>query len=482
MNNPFFNEENIQNLFGHEAAEDENFERLQQYYFKNKIFRRITADLPLRILVGHKGIGKSALFQIAMSEDADKGVLPILVKPDDIIDIQTKPMDFLQNIRCWRNGLSKIIIKKALITFGYNCTTDSNFNHNIVSSLNEFITVSSRINVNSKQKAFLDGFLETNKIAVYIDDLDRGWVSGRDDVNRISTLLNAVRDIIKENQGVHFRIALRSDVYFLVRTSDESTDKIEGSVVWYDWTNHEILVMLIKRIETFFGRDIDENDILSKKQQEISVCLHQVMESHFSGKGHWNNAPIYRILMSLIRKRPRDLVKLCTLAARKAYESNSSLIRTQHFEEVFEQYSQGRIQDTINEYRSELPQIERLIMGMKPNRVERKARLGWCYTTDALLTKINNIIKQGELFKYANGKIADARSLANFMYKTNFLTARKILENGEVQRKYFEENRYISGHFVDFGYDWEIHPAYRWALQPDKIGDIFEQLNLSADD
>ena len=26
-------------------------------------------DIPLRILVGHKGIGKSALFKIAMSED-----------------------------------------------------------------------------------------------------------------------------------------------------------------------------------------------------------------------------------------------------------------------------------------------------------------------------------------------------------------------------------------------------------------------------
>jgi hypothetical protein len=35
--------------------------------------------------------------------------------------------------------------------------------------------------------------------------------------------------------------------------------------------------------------------------------------------------------------------------------------------------------------------------------------------------------------------------------------------------------------FVDFGYDWEIHPAFRWALQPESIEDIFEQLAVSAD-
>jgi hypothetical protein len=48
--------------------------------------------------------------------------------------------------------------------------------------------------------------------------------------------------------------------------------------------------------------------------------------------------------------------------------------------------------------------------------------------------------------------------------------------------KYFEENRYLSSQFSDFGFSWEIHPAYRWALQPDTIHDIFQNLDLSIDD
>ena len=66
------------------------------------------------------------------------------------------------------------------------------------------------------------------------------------------------------------------------------------------------------------------------------------------------------------------------------------------------------------------------------------------------------------------------------MYKINFITARK--EAGDfIQRRFFEESRYLSHKFADFGFDWEVHPAYRWALQPDNLSDVFESLRASED-
>jgi len=184
--------------------------------------------------------------------------------------------------------------------------------------------------------------------------------------------------------------------------------------------------------------------------------------------------------MSLIRKRPRDLVKLCTLAARNAHQTKQSLIRTANLQAIFDEYSQGRIQDAINEYRSELQEIDRLLMNMKPNKKENTAKQGYLYSTEGLLSKISNVA-QGGKFRFANGKIATHKELAAFMYKINFLTARKETPDGIV-RRYFEENRYLSSQFADFGFAWEIHPAYRWALQPDSLEDIFKNLALSADD
>ena len=71
-------------------------------------------------------------------------------------------------------------------------------------------------------------------------------------------------------------------------------------------------------------------------------------------------------------------------------------------------------------------------------------------------------------FTFSGGKEASIKDLAAFLYKINFLTARKDTPIG-ILRKYFEESRYLSMQFADFGFDWEIHPAYRWALQPENI-------------
>ena len=340
--------------------------------------------------------------------------------------------------------------------------------------------LSEKVNLDPSKKLLIDQFLKTRKITVYLDDLDRGWEGRPFDIKRISALLNAVRDMSSDNPGLQFRVALRSDVYFLVRTADESTDKVEGSVVWYSWSNHEILVLLIKRIETFFGRQVDEAALLRRRQYDIASYLDSVFEPKFTGRGHWENAPMYKVLMSLIRKRPRDLVKLCSAAAREAYNTRSSLIGTKHFEAVFEDYSQGRIQDAINEYRTELPELERLLMGMKPNKRERTTKESFYFTTDQLLNKIGNV-QQGGPFRFAKQQEATKQELAQFLYKINFLTARKDLDNGEVKRRFFEENRYLSNRFADFGYAWEIHPAYRWALQPDVATQVSVRLTVDED-
>ena len=82
---------------------------------------------------------------------------------------------------------------------------------------------------------------------------------------------------------------------------------------------------------------------------------------------------------------------------------------------------------------------------------------------------------------FTNGKEATPQDLHHFMYKINFITARKEMEDGYIDRKFFEENQYLTSNFVDFGYDWEIHPAFRWAIEPNER-DIFKKIELSRDE
>jgi hypothetical protein len=102
-----FTEETILRLFGNEAGENEDQDRLKEYYFKNDVYSRITAEVPLKILVGHKGIGKSALFNMSILEDIGRGILPILIKPDDIIELGRNGNNLLEIIRDWKSGLKR---------------------------------------------------------------------------------------------------------------------------------------------------------------------------------------------------------------------------------------------------------------------------------------------------------------------------------------------------------------------------------------
>ncbi len=479
-----FTEEQISGLFGELAAEDESKQQFKDSFFKSDTYIKIHNDRPLRILVAHKGIGKSAIFRMSYEENVEKKVLALWIRPNDIADLCNADENdsALSLIEKWKVGLNKRIVE--LVMRDFKVTFDNNNVNTFIQKgmrLIDIITsvvkeIDNIIDTDTSKKLIANQYIKNNKVVIYIDDLDRAWEGTKGNVNRISALLNAVRDMTNESEGLHFRISLRSDVYFLVRTADESTDKIEGNVIWLTWTEHELLVFLVKRVQSYLGNKLSETMLLKKPQFEIEKYLDPIMECNFKGEGKWSNKPIHYILLSLIRRRPRDMVNLCIQAAREANYNKHQKIETMDWENVFDRYSQNRLQDTINEHRYELPDIERLLLGMKPSSDQKKLSGTSRYTEEKLLRKISGIIQHGK-FIFADGKVGTPKELITFLYKINFLVGRKDISDGFIDRKYFEDNKYLSTEYVDFGYEWEVHPAFRWALYPE-ARDIFSEIDL----
>ncbi len=479
-----FSEEQIRDMFGDLAAEDEKKDRFSAYFIKTDVYKKIHNFLPIRILVAHKGIGKSAVFQMSYLENLKNNVLSIWVKPDDILGIANAEdgTDPIEMIRQWKSGLEELLVEKVVSNF--NISKDNDTINRISRNGLKFTEqigmivkkVQNVVDVDAIKKSVANQYLKNHKIVIYVDDLDRAWNGSKQNIYRISALLNAVRDMCNESNELCFRISLRSDVYYLVRTADESTDKIDGNVLWLTWTEHELLALLVRRVQTYFDNDIPEKKLLDMRQKEMSVYLNDIMADTFEGAGKWNNRPIRYIFLSLIRRRPRDLINLCTLAARNANAEGRNLIVTEDWEEVFEQYSSSRLQDTINEHKYELPDIERLLLGMKPSHEMKKTEKPFVYDKEHLVRKIEGIMQNGK-FYFANNKECTVEELIAFMYKINFLNARKDAADGFIDRKYFEDNKYITSNSVDFGYDWEVHPAFRWALYPE-TRDIFRYTDI----
>jgi hypothetical protein len=314
---PIFNDVNIEKLFGIEDAENEDENRLKQYFFRNKAFDKLTQELPIRIVVGHKGVGKSALLKMASLEDERKQVLSVWIKPNDLVRYMShSEPDINRMIEIWKRAITDLIFEKTIERIGISKGEKSNAViytslKSLISAVRAVVAAKYGEIADASAKAIAATFLKDETIRVYIDDLDRGWRARSEDIANVSALLNAIRDLCGSNKNLQVRMGLRTDVYFLVRTSDESTDKIERNIIWLTWTNHEILALMAKRIASYFGEEADEAELLKKDQKQITkLYLSKVIEERYRGLGKWENTPIHRVLTSLTRRRPRDLVKL----------------------------------------------------------------------------------------------------------------------------------------------------------------------------
>lgn len=283
-----FTEEQITGLFGELAAEDEEKSRFKSSFFKSATYEKIHNDRPLRILVAHKGIGKSALFRMSYEENIEHNVLSLWIKPNDIADLckVDENENSLGLIEKWKVGLNQRIVELVLKEFQIN--TDTPWIQNVVKngvklidSVTEIVKIlKDKADIGKTKELVVKKYLSKHRIVIYIDDLDRAWEGTNNNIKRIAALLNAVRDLTNESEGLSFRISLRSDVYFLVRTADESTDKIEGNVIWLTWTEHELLVFLAKRVQSYLGYSISESSLLkslSLKSQNVYIPLWSVI-------------------------------------------------------------------------------------------------------------------------------------------------------------------------------------------------------------
>jgi hypothetical protein len=180
---PVFNAEVVQKLFGREDAENEDSARLKEYFFRNKAYDELTANLPIRILVGHKGSGKSALLKIAYDEDQAAGVLSLWLRPDEVRaavpDIASG--DLNARIDAWKRALTQLIAQEIAASY-CNDALGLVEAEGPRGRLKDIVTIaremfSHQINkgISTVRKSVVENFNKTNLVRVYLDDLDRGW-------------------------------------------------------------------------------------------------------------------------------------------------------------------------------------------------------------------------------------------------------------------------------------------------------------------
>ena len=473
-----FDDETVLTIFGAQAAEDEDPERLKSYFVKNKAYDRTLANIPLRLLVGHKGIGKSAVLIMSFQKDQENNFLSLWLKPTDLSKAWSVDGTFVERVEGIKRNILKLIAEKSFL--------ELNIAGFSVADIPVLVSVKQLFNLLMKKikdpdepnidEKIAQNFKSSQKIKIYVDDIDRGWAATKKDVENISALINVARDLANENKNMQFRIGLRTDAYNLVRENDESGDKFEPYVIPISWSNHDILVIMAKRVAKYFNNEVSTAHLERLPQLEISRHLYPVITDRFQGYGRWSNRPIHNVLLSLTRRRPRDLVKLLSGAAYEAEKVGRNIIETADLDKSFPDYSKGRIADLVSEFKSELPDIEKVIYSMKPTAKESKIKeKKFQYSNDELIAKLNGISKNQNITLLNKG-VSSGQTLAAFLFKIDFIIAKRQQEEG-IERFYYEDHGKLQSNFVDFGFAWEVHPAYRWALNPTRVDDIFKEID-----
>lgn len=507
-----FKKENRLNLFGHEDAGKEKEDRLSSYYYKTVQYEDVMSAIDLQIITGEKGTGKSALLRMAYLDSQESGIVPIWIRLDDLSELYNDILNsnnLYQLKTLWKQSISKLVIMKLASNVGFAFGEDYNkalqWAYSSGYASKDFISRAAHmlkpihekyIEIDSDYVAtgehrILERMIKNQNIRLFFDDFDLDWKGNTSDILRIKSLLLSLSDMTSDITGLSARIALRTDVYEMIR-NEEFSDKFESCIIKCKWNNQEILRTLSKRICTYFGILFDENisQDSDMMQYQLTPYLNYIFEPNFDNSTRvWRNAPTYRVIYSLIRRKPRDMVKLCQSAAEEAYNRHLNKINAICFVNILESYSQERLKDLINEYSNQLPKLQDLLIRMAPTQqeIQNKRTERYVYTTVQLHAKIKNIQQNIpiKIFEASSENLqsADFHQIAHFLYKIGFITGRKRNTSEKISRVYYDESPYLlNANTGDGGYSWEIHPAYRGALAKG-INDVWEStLDVNDED
>ncbi len=481
-----FDSNTIFELFGSFDAEQEKLDRFKDYFVTNDFYEQFSANFPLRIVVGNKGAGKSAIIrasQIEMSDFDDHICVP-LTASDLIARADDLPTDGLKAINHWKSvfateALSHIVTSSISEKIPNELIKSFSSVAGFISSITQYASKKTKGISDFAVKAGID-LNRTKRIVFFIDDIDKGWDGRSAGLHFVNSIINACYDISKRDDNIRFRIAIRWDLWDAISRINQDIDKIRQNAVMLRWTNHQIYIIVARRIARFFKTPFNHEMYLSeeRRQDEIARVFDPIIERTFHGFGRWDATPTRRVILSMTRNRPRDLLTLLTLAAQEANQKGRTIINSTDLQNVFPRYSEDRLNDLNVEYSSRISGLDGLLLSFKPSHGRGKTSEKFRYTNDRISTHLKEILKSSNgriTFAYEKG-IPDYRRILDFLYRIDFLQAWYRNSDGSIERVNFQDRQLAVTGLAEFGYSWEVLPAYRWAIQPAKIQDVIESL------
>lgn len=482
--------------FGNEAADDADPEELAAYFVEQDAFHAFL-EPSKKFLVAHarKGVGKSALLQWIAYKQAQQDPDAIIIKcrGADLVrskfNLSTPLREPNEFIRDWTVRICTLVNRHLAARINLALTDDSitlvetaelegyksrNLVGCLLDRLQSMLKRGGPQKLKAKDEVELLKRVTDRKAWILIDDLDATYQNTPEEALALATFFSACRYIMQDMKGVIIRVTMRTDVWALIRRSDEALDKAEQYVQEILWFQRDFLRLLALRVEASL-RTLEILLPKAPRYVQESDAQERLLEMVFEPKMEWGTeyravafgphklVDTYKVLYTLSYERPRWAIQLCKLAKEAALRHGATHIGKLHIDEIWGEFGAKRIADLVAEHRHQCPEIEELLNGFRGAKRQM--------SRDELFAWINNRVST-HIAPRIEGRINRApMEIARFLYRLGFIMARSESVDGSYEHYRFDQmpDFLTARTDEDFGLKWEIHPCYREALDIKKL-------------
>ncbi|MBT2209747.1 P-loop ATPase, Sll1717 family [Actinomadura sp. NEAU-AAG7] len=377
--------------FGTPSAERDIGRGLEKYFVESPAFHRVRSGSKT-VLMGTRGSGKSAIFQVLARRERAAGSHVIELSPEDYSYELLSSTMAAESAGAWaKHGayaaawkyLIYVLVMKAVARKGMRLTKGGGreIHHYIrdshgaqaLGTLSLLVSYLKRLesiklgpieagirtreldrlykleeihNLLPALRKVLDG----QRVVVLVDELDRGWDSSEDAKAFVAGLFQACMSINGLHPNLRVYVSLRQELYDDIPALYEDAQKHRDQLEKISWTEESLLEMIARRIR--FSAHEKGFDVEALERAGDRACWSAV----FAGPPGAARDAAFGYMVGRTLYRPRELIQFCSEALEQARGRGSRLpVPYSAIERSEYGYSAERTKDIAAEYRSQYP-------------------------------------------------------------------------------------------------------------------------------
>lgn len=373
--------------FGAPAAERDIGVGLVDYFFESEAYQKLAARQKM-IVLGNRGSGKSAIFKVFAERARRTGTLVLELRPEDYSYELLSSLLKSESEGAWaKHGafsaawkfLILVLVMKEITNQGPRLKTGAaakiyeylRDNHKGAQDSPISVLVSYLKRIEGFKIGTYEASLKTReltrlykleeveplvpyvkelvakrRVAVLVDELDKGWDSSEDAKAFVAGLFQASVSLNEMSPNLTIYISLRQELYDSIPSLYDDAQKYRDIIETIQWDDGSLLAVVSNRIRY---------SVPDLKNATDTECWNAI----FAETLQYRKTKSFNYMIDRTLYRPREIIQFCTDALEKTRKQKKFLpIDYGVISEAELDYSNAREKDIAAEYRFQHPGLE----------------------------------------------------------------------------------------------------------------------------